>query len=119
MAGSRDWLPPYQTITSGDMTGSLTSLVTHLLFKDNVSIQLVWTGTPTGTFAVQGSVDYNQQAGTGTWTAITLNPAPAASGSADNALLDLNQLSFPYIRVVYTAVSSSGTLQCWISAKAL
>jgi hypothetical protein len=116
MAG-KDKLPVYQTIAAGDMSGSLTSKVSDISGFDNVAVQLVWTGTPTGTFAVQGSLDYNPQLATGTWTALTLSSSPAAAGSASNVLLDLNQLSFPWIRVVYTAVSGSGTLNAYIAGK--
>ncbi len=110
------------------MTGTtvLTSLPSNIKYKDSVAVQLSWTGTPTGTFAVQGSVDYNpgqpQSGGgqnAGHWTAIPLSPPPIASGSADQILMNLDQLAFPWIRVVYTNVSGTGVLTGYISAKSL
>lgn len=111
MSGRKLSLPPFHSIASGDMSGNLTSKVSDISNADNVAIQLIFTGTPTGTFAVQGSLDKN------TWTALSLSPTPGATGVAGNILLDLNQLSFPYIRVVYTASSGAGSLDMWISGK--
>lgn len=115
-------LPSFQIITNGAMTGTatITSPVTDIRNLDNVAIELVWTGTPNGTFAVQGSLDYNITNGNaGTWVSLTLTPSPAAAGAAGSILLDLNQLSFPYIRTTYTNVSSTGTLQAYIAGKAV
>lgn len=125
MSGRKNQLPSYQSITDGDMSGNLTSDVTDIRYMDNISIQLVFTGTPTGAFSVEGSLDYNRPDPTtgvtnpGTWTAMSFTTPPVASGAAGTILLDLNQLSFPFIRVTYTAGSGSGTLQCWVSGKAV
>lgn len=104
------------------MSGNITSTVTNIEFLDNIGIQLVFTGTPTGTFAVQLSIDHaqNQQgvvSVAGTWTPITFSSTPAATGAAGSIYLDLNQLSAPWMRVVYTFGSSVGTLNSFISAK--
>lgn len=109
------------------MTTTLTSNAVGIQFMDNISMQMVWTGSPTGAFAVQGSLDYKQLApggvipptieNAGTWTAITLSPSPAATGSSGDWLLDLNQLSFPWIRIVYTPVSGSGNLNVTVAGK--
>lgn len=114
-------LAPVTIISGGDMSSSITSKVTNILNQDNVSIELSWTGTPNGSFAIQGSLTHAEQNGNvtnvGTWTPITLPAAVVAVGSAGSALLDLNQLSFPWIRVVYTASSGSGSLTYSISGK--
>jgi hypothetical protein len=125
----------YQNFSAGlanqTMTGTaqLISAVTNIKYKDSVAIQLKWTGTPTGTFTVDGSLDYNPGlpqsgappggANNGTWTSLVLSPAPVASGAAGNILLNLNQLAFPWIRVTYTNASGTGTLTGYISAKSL
>lgn len=124
MASTKNVLSPHQIVTSGDMSGNITSDPTNIQFLDNVSMQLNFTGTPTGTFTVQGSLDYQQtspfaKAAIGNWIDLTLSPSPAATGSASQILLDLNQLSFPWIRVKYTRSSGSGTLNAYISAKAV
>ena len=122
MAGnSKNFLPPFKIITAGDMSqASLTSTVTDIRYLDNIALQLVMTGTPTGTFAVQVSSDYNPVTGVaGTFIPITLSPAPAATGGAQNIYIDLNQLATPFIRVVYTRSAGSGTLDITITAKSV
>lgn len=115
-----------QTMTG---TNVLTSVVSNVWYKDSVAIQLQWTGTPTGTFVVQGSLDYNPQLAqnsnqsgapnNGTWTSLVLSSTPAASGSSGQALINLNQLGFPYIRTQYTNASGTGVLTGFLSAKSL
>lgn len=118
MSGRKNFLAPYHAITAGDMSGNITQLTpTNIQFMDNVAIQLNFTGTPTGSFSIQGSLDYNPVTGAGNWVALTLTPSPGASGAAASILIDMNQLSFPWIRVVYTASSGSGILDAWISGK--
>lgn len=127
-------IPVAQVFAVGNqaMTGTatLTSLPTMISYKDNVSYELSWTGTPTGTFVVQGSVSYNpgtpQSYGgpnAGVWTTITVtdqngNP-PAASGAPGQILMNLNELSFPYVRLQYTNVSGTGVLTGYIAGKSL
>jgi|SRR6185437_13150409 len=113
-----------QIFTNASMNGNLTSSVTPISFLDNICIQLNFTGTPTGNFFVQGSVDYQTDylgnvISTGNWISLTLVPSPVASGSANQILLDMNQLSFPYIRVIYTYSSGSGTLNGFIGGKSV
>lgn len=122
---------PYKVITDGAMTGTavVTSLPTNIKYRDSVAYQAKWTGTPNGTFTVEGSVDYNPnlpqaQNPTGTtasatWTPVTLSPVPVAAGVAGDVLINLNQLSFAWIRLVYTNASSTGTLQAYVMAKSL
>jgi hypothetical protein len=103
------------------MAGNLTSAVTNIEFLDNIGVQFNFTGTPTGTFQVQVSADYSQdQQGNvlnaGNWIGL-LSVLPTASGSADSAYVDLNQLSAPWIRAIYTRTSGTGTLNAYIVAK--
>lgn len=112
---SYNLLLPVTMVSSVSMATSITSSVLEIKEQDNVGIQMIWTGTPTGTFSVQVSINYQRDingnvTNAGTWTSIPLSPAIAAAGSADNAYVDLNQLSAPYIRVVYTRSSGTGTL---------
>lgn len=125
MSRGKDVLKPYLIVTNGNMaSASITSSATNIQYLDNVCIELIFTGTPTGAFEVQGSVDYQQDANgnitnAGHWVPITLPSSPVASGVAGTILIDMNQLSFPYIRVVYTRTSGSGTLNAYIGAKQL
>lgn len=119
---SKNALTPFQLIVAQSMAGDVTSSPTNVQWLDNVSIQLNFSGTPTGTFSVQGSLDYKAypltgvQESAGNWITIT---TASASGAAGNVLFDLNQLSFPWVRVIYTRSGGSGTLDGFISAKAV
>ena len=125
MSGRKNALLKYAIISSGDMsTASITSAVTNIEYLDNIWIQLNFTGTPTGTFAVQVSGDYSQGTGgtvlnAGNWTDLTLSTSPVASGAASTIFIDMNQISAPWIRVVYTKTSGTGTLNAFIGAKML
>jgi hypothetical protein len=116
----------YKVITDGDMSGDVVSSVINVSKSDTASVQLVWTGTPAGTFSIQGSLDYRgpdvtvnrtEPPNSGTWTSLDLDPVPTAAGVADSWLIDLQSLSFPYIRIVYTFVGSTGVLQAYVFSK--
>lgn len=118
----KNTLVKFQNVTNGDMSGNITSAVTNIQFLDNIGIQLNFTGTPTGTFAIQVSADHVQDSQgavsvPGNWIALTLSPSPAATGSANQIYIDLNQLSAPYVQVVYTPASSTGVLNSFIVGK--
>lgn len=110
-----------QVITAQSMGADVTSAITCIQWLDNITYQCNFTGTPTGTFSVHGSVDHqevnNVVVRAGTFVPITLDPSPVASGSAGSVLINLNQLAFPYIKLVYTRTSSTGTLNAYISGK--
>lgn len=104
------------------MGGNVTGAVTNIQYLDNIGIQLNFTGTPVGTFHVQVSADYDQTAegevvSAGNWINMTLSPPPIASGSPDQIYIDILPTSAPWIRVVYTRTSGTGTLNGFITAK--
>lgn len=107
----------YQVVTSGAMSApSITSAVSNIQFLDNIGIQFNFTGSPTGTFAIQVSSDYAADAfgnvtNAGNWAPLILSylstgtltfaaSIPTSVGSPIYS--DLNQLSAPWIRSVYT-----------------
>lgn len=119
-------LTPYTLVAAGDMSGSITSQAIYTQYQDNIGLQLSWTGAPVGAFAVQISMDHKESLTSphqvtvdGTWITLTLSPAITASGAPDSAYIDLNQLSAPYVRVVYTPASGTGVLTAFASAKAV
>jgi len=112
----------FQLIKNASMTGAITSAAVETKQQDNIGIQFNWTGTPTGTFSVMVSLDHKQDAQgnvtvPGNWIPLTLSPAITATGSANTAYVDLNQLSAAYIQVVYTPTSGTGTLNVFIGGK--
>lgn len=127
-------LPVYQNIVAGDMSqASITSSVTAIQYLDDVGIQLNFSGSPVGNFQVQISADYAQDlssppnvTNTGNWiplvvtywtgtTFATATDIPTSLGSP--IYFDLALLSSPYIRVVYTKTSGTGTLNAFVTAK--
>lgn len=121
--------PVNRVITNASMSGValVTSLASNISYKDSVAYQVQWSGIPSGAFDVQGSVDYNpglpQSNGSpnaGRWTSITLSPTISAAGSGSSqALINLNQLAFPWIRIAYTNSSGQGVLNGYLFAKSL
>lgn len=115
--------------TNGSMFGTqvITSLPSQVSFKDSIFYQFQWTGSPTGSFAIQTSADYNPglpQTGkapnAGVWNSYALSPTPAASGSGSFvATVEIAQCGAPYIRAQYTNTTSSGVLTGYIFAKSL
>lgn len=128
---SKQVSPPFNLCASVSMTGTtqFISSVTGILYRDSLSYQFAWTGTPSGSFDVQGSIDYNQglpeSAGSlnqGTWTSIPLTPAATVTGSsgASNILANISLFTgFPYSRVVYTNSTGSGVFGVWVCAKSV
>lgn len=119
---SYNLLNPVHVIVAKSMATSITSPAQETKLQDNLGVQFNWTGVPVGTFGVQVSMDYHQdQEGNitnqGNWTTLPLSPALTAVGTGGTAYADLNQLSAPYIRVFYTAVSGTGTLDAFINGK--
>lgn len=120
-------LPPLHQIVAQSMGASITGTPIIIQYEDSVAVQLNFTGSPVGTFQVQGSLDYvppqtnytDQPTATGNWVNLTLSPVPTAAGAPDNILIDLFALSFPFIRIVYTRTSGTGTLDAYVSCKAL
>lgn len=122
MSRGKNTLKKFLTIAAGDMSASITSGATNIQFLDNVGAQLHFTGTPTGTFSVEVSMDHEQDSQgavsvAGNWVALPLSPSPVASGAADDIYIDMNQLSAPWIRLKYTRTSGTGTLAAYICAK--
>lgn len=136
MSGRKNVLLPFHNIVAGDMsTASITSTVTEIKYLDDIGIQLTWTGSPVGNFEIQISADYQQDTNnppnvlrTGHWVPLVLTywngsafvtgtDIPTSLGSP--VYFDLALLSAPYIRVVYTKTSGTGTLDGYITAKVI
>ena len=106
-------------------TNTYTSPVVEIENLDNVYLQLESSGTMSGTYTVQVSNDYNQDAegnvlNTGQWVTLTLSPVPTVvSGSPSPIGIDMNQLGAPFLRVQYTNTSGTGTINGYVSGKAL
>lgn len=99
-------------IEDESMGATITSAATGILHMDRAGYQLVWTGTPTGTFTIEISNDEVS------WIDVPLDTAITAAGSADQAFIDL-ETAAKFTRVVYTRSSGTGTLNVHIVGKSI
>ncbi len=111
--------PTVQTLTTYETSSPATpsSAMTQDLFSQSFAIttanqflaQAIWTGSPTGTIAILGSLDN-----------ISFNIpiySMATGGSAGSLAYDLFGTSVQWIQIAYTFSSGSGTLTCNASTK--
>jgi len=110
-------------IKNGVMTGTSTilSVPQNIQNLDNVGLEITWTGTPTGTISILGSVSaIIPQAAAVNYYALTFSPPlNQPSGAAGGYLIDLNQFPFPSMQVEYVNSSGTGTLNVYIYEKDL
>lgn len=97
---------PFKFFDAADMSGNLTSIVSDVSHLDNMGVALVWTGTPVGTFS------FEAQVGVSPWQDIGLTGI-TTTGAAGEHVVNLNQLPFNRIRIVYTATSGTGSLTAY------
>lgn len=120
---SRPIFSPFQVITNGDMTTTLISQVSVIQNTSKVSYDVSWAGTsPVGSLSVQVSNTYSQNAdgsvrNPGDWITLTLSASTAVSGNTGNGFIDITTISAYAIRLVYTPVSGTGTLQATVAGK--
>lgn len=107
----------------GKQTGSGTGLNadgtgTRIKVAARLSIQAFWTGTLTGTFSVEASLNTTDGVN-GIWTPITVTLAGGAqpAGAAGSLLIDPLILAAAWIRIRYTAVSGAGNVTVYICGK--
>jgi hypothetical protein len=116
----------YEVLTGQSLSSSFTSPVTFIKYLDNISYQVnVKTTNSTGTFAIQGSNDYNINEASptvvnpGNWVTLPLGGGvPFANAANDNIIVDMNQVPFNALRLVYTSTTAgTGTCDAWIVGK--
>lgn len=110
-------IQPYRLVTNGSTGATFTSSVINLPWLDNICIESAWTGTAVGTIKVEGSSSGNVYEFLK--DVVGNDIQHTVSGVADNGMFDLNQLSFNYLRVVFTRTSGTGTINIWVSGKML
>lgn len=136
MSGRKNNLKQFNSIgapagVSGDMTTSITSLVTDVQFLDDLAYQFTWSGAPVGNFQIQVSANHSEDfvgnvLVAGNWVPLTVTywngtvfvtgtTIPTTVGSP--IYVDLTLMSTPYLRAVYTAISGSGSLTATVTGK--
>lgn len=107
-------------INATSMATSITGPASVIKHLPGISYDLLWTGTPTGTFAVQVSntVQFdglgNEIAGTGNWNSLPTSSFtgtyPVPAGSPGNGFLDVVGTEAFAVRLLYTASGGTGNL---------
>lgn len=108
-------------LAATNMTGTSTLTSTPLDLRQwtKACLFAIWTGTPTGTFTLEGSADYQFNA-TPTWVDISAVLGISLSqpaGAAGNNLIDISATGLPWVRLKYVNASGTGSLQIIGSAK--
>jgi hypothetical protein len=113
MAGNSKNALNYHSIKSGDMSSNILSVGTNIQYLDNVSVQFNFTGTPSGYFNVYESNDNIN------YIQVDLGKTPLASGVAGIILIEMPGLCASWLKLEYVANSGVGTLDAFITAKAI
>lgn len=102
--GRKSVLEPYSIVSGGDMSADVTSPETSVKNLDQITYEIVWTGTlPVGSIEVQTQVK-------DVWQAIAL-PSIGVSGNSGSHLITINSAShFQKLRVVYKRTGGTGSL---------
>jgi hypothetical protein len=79
---------------------------------DRISAHLTWSGTPTGSFSVEGSNDKTH------WVAIPMTVEVLAEGVANDAVIDI-ETAVKYVRLKYTRTSGTGSLTVKLYGKSI
>lgn len=108
------------------------SKIVQILNQDNIGVQVDFTGSLSGSIQVQVSLNHVEDflgnvTVDGTWAPLLLKQAdgsfatsvPITSGSPSPLVLDLNQLSAPYLRVTWSHSGGSGNITMVASSKAV
>lgn len=112
-----------QTALAISGTTAYATAAVDVQFLDNIAFQVTGTSTATGAAQVQVSVDHNQDSlgnvtNAGNW--VNLGSSTAIDfGATASYYIAVNQLSAPYIRLVYTNATNTGTLTSLVCGKAL
>jgi hypothetical protein len=102
---------------SMDLAASITSNPISVEHIVNYAIQLVFTGSPVGTFKLQASLDEGRPSSSSessrsfkitNWTDIA-NSSQAISAAGD-IMYNVENAGYNWVRVVYTRSSGTGTL---------
>lgn len=95
-------------------TNTIYSQIVDVGTMDNIALEVAWTGTPVGTFTVNGS-----DSGI-IFPSLTFSPTlTQPAGAAGNYLIGLNQYPFRYILLQYVNTSGSGSLTVYGQQKDL
>ena len=108
----------FKVADAQSLAADFISTPTVMTWLDNASYQInIITTDSTGTFKVQASNDYtvaevtNVVTNPGTWVDLPIGGTPVAAAANDSIMINLNQIPFTAVRMVYTS-TVAGTGHC-------
>lgn len=94
-----------------DMSGNIASDIIPTQYESNIGIQLLFTGSPIGSFTIDASNDSTN------WESMTFSEGAIAVSGAGSHALSIKGFGFKYLRVVYVFSSGTGSLSGTLTAK--
>ena len=110
-------IPTTQIVISQSLAASFNSSAVPINWEDNICFECVWTTADiTGTLKIQGSLTGTNYANLKDSAGTDISISIAASD--DVGIFDLNQLSFNYVRLVFTKTGgTAGTINVYAGGK--
>jgi hypothetical protein len=115
-------------VNAVSMAADVTSPATIIQRLPGISYDISWIGTPTGTFTVEVSNTYSQDAegnpaNPGNWSILPpsafIGIIPAPAGASGNGFIDVVGTEAYAIRLVYHRTGGTGSLTVVVAAKVL
>lgn len=105
--------------SSLNLGASFTTEVTNVQFIDNIGLIFTWAGTlPIGEIFVDVSNDdVLLDSQIINWSSLDFGSANSITGSTGDAILNINQVPFTWIRVRYVRTSGTGTMFIDVTTK--
>lgn len=103
----------YKMFDAADVSGNITSSEVNVINLDKASIYLDWTGSSlSGTLVVEARNDEKDN-----WFVLDFGSPISISGASGSHILIFNELPHNTIRLVFTSVSGTGSLDAILAAK--
>lgn len=108
-------------VNNQSMAGSFQSAPVSTERFDRIMLEIICTGTPTGTVSLQVSNDFlpvNQQqiVSSANWNDIPLS-LTALTGGPETYIIDMVETAGPWLRINYVQSGGTGTMNAVITAK--
>jgi hypothetical protein len=101
---------PYVVLEAGDMSADVASAAIDMLSLPFGALEAAWTGSPVGTFSVDGSIQNVASADLVTTWYPTGTAIEDPAGAAGSTLINLSGVGFRWLRLSYTRTSGTGSL---------
>ena len=95
----------FNVIESGDLSGSLTSVITDCEQMDRISYTGVWSGTGVG-----GEIKVFKSDDKVNWSQIPMSDTLLLSGTSGDFFLECTEVNFKYVKLTYTFSAGTGSL---------